>query len=170
MKIKEPITQNTYDPAGPKFYFEGETKRNTAVTARQEETKGNVYQELAKEREQRLIVEQLLMESRPRQTYYDLVLKDDSLMNTKEIAEDYGKTRQWLDIKLSRLGVHYKQGSTWLLYKTHADKGYTYSTTNISDKEPCHLFTKWTQKGRLFIYDLLKSEGILPLIEKGTGE
>ena len=35
--------------------------------------------------------------------------------------------------------------------------GVTYSTVH----------TYWTQKGRLFIYDLMKAAGFLPLMEKG---
>ena len=55
----------------------------------------------------------------------------------------------------------------WLLYQKHASQGYTQSKTHIIDAERSKLHTQWTQKGRLFIYDLLKNKkGILPLIER----
>ena len=48
-------------------------------------------------------------------------------------------------------------------------KGYTNTKTqtfNGSDgKVHTKVHTYWTQKGRLFIYDLLKKQGVLPLIE-----
>ena len=68
-------------------------------------------------------------------------------------------------------GVQFKQGGRiWILYQKHAEKGYTstkthtYSATDGTIHTRVH--TYWTQKGRLFIYDLLKADGILPLIEQ----
>lgn len=62
----------------------------------------------------------------------------------------------------------------WFLYQKHADKGYTQSTTHIIDDEGSSLLTKWTQKGRLFIYEVLKNVDVLPLTErdelKGKGK
>jgi phage antirepressor YoqD-like protein len=72
---------------------------------------------------------------------------------------------------LHDLGVQYKQSGQWLLYAKYHKKGYTHSKTieiTRSDGTPdITMETKWTQKGRLFIYDLLKTNGILPLIERG---
>ena len=49
---------------------------------------------------------------------------------------------------------------------TYASKGYTQSKTHTIDAERSKMHTYWTQKGRLFIYDRLKSDGIVPLIEQ----
>lgn len=125
-----------------------------------------VATELKNEREQRLIAEQRINELQPKATYYDLVLQNKSLISVSKIAKDYGKSAQWLNSKLHELGVQYKQGGTWLLYQKYADKGYTQSTTHVIDEERNKLFTKWTQKGRLFIYELLKGQDVLPLIEQ----
>lgn len=125
-----------------------------------------VATELKNEREQRLIAEQRINELQPKATYYDLVLQNKSLISVSKIAKDYGKSAQWLNSKLHELGVQYKQGGTWLLYQKYADKGYTQSTTHVIDEESNKLFTKWTQKGRLFIYELLKNQDVLPLIEQ----
>lgn len=121
---------------------------------------------LKDEREQRLIAEQRVHELQPKATYYDLVLQNKTLLSVSQIAKDYGLSATTMNKKLFQLGVQYKQGGTWLLYQRYADKGYTQSTTHIIDKNRSSLLTKWTQKGRLFIYEKLKNEGILPLIER----
>ena len=122
-------------------------------------------EQLKAEREQRLIAEQQVNELQPKATYYDLVLQNKSLLSVSKIAKDYGKSAIWLNNKLHELGIQFKQGDTWLLYQKYADKGYTQSTTHVIDDEKSRMLTKWTQKGRLFIYELLKDENILPLIE-----
>lgn len=121
---------------------------------------------LKDEREQRLIAEQRVNELQPKATYYDLILQNKSLLSVTKIAKDYGMSATTLNKLLSELGIQYKQGGTWLLYQKYADKGYTQSTTHIIDEDRSSLLTKWTQKGRLFIYELLKNERILPLIEQ----
>lgn len=121
---------------------------------------------IKEEREQRLIAEQRVSELQPKASYYDLILQNKSLLSVTQIAKDYGKSARWLNDKLHELGVQYKQSNTWLLYQNHAENGYTQSTTHVISDEKNRLFTKWTQKGRLFIYELLKDEGVLPMIER----
>jgi len=62
------------------------------------------------------------------------------------------------------------QGNQWLLYKKYHNKGYVHSETftfkRSNGKEDVEMVTKWTQKGRLFLYDLLKQSGVLPMIEQ----
>ncbi len=118
------------------------------------------------EREQRLIAEQRVNELQPKATYYDLILQNKTLLSVTQIAKDYGMSATALNKMLSDFGIQFKQGGTWLLYQKHADKGYTQSTTHIIDDERSSLLTKWTQKGRLFIYSALKDNGLLPLIER----
>lgn len=113
---------------------------------------------------------QQIAELKPKASYYDVVLNCKDLISLTEIAKDYGKTAQWLNNILHEEGIQYKQGNKiWLLYKKYADKGYTNTKTqtfNGSDgKVHTKVHTYWTQKGRLFIYDLLKKQGVLPLIE-----
>ena len=109
---------------------------------------------------------QQLIEYEPKVTYYDLVLKSPNLLTITQIAKDYGKSGQWLNRFLNEQKIQYKQSGTWLLYQKYAQMGYTKSETYIDEETGfSKLNTKWTQKGRLFIYDLLKSNGYLPLIE-----
>ena len=117
------------------------------------------------------IQQQQILELKPKASYYDVVLNCKDLLSTTEIAKDYGKSARWLNELLHELKVQFKQGNKiWLLYQKYANKGYTSTKTqtyNGSDGEVhTKVHTYWTQKGRLFIYELLKSKDILPLIEQ----
>ena len=109
---------------------------------------------------------QIINELQPKASYYDLILQSKSLLSVSKIAKDYGKSAIWLNRKLEEKKVQYCQGGIWLLYQKYAEKGYTQSTSHVIDDEHSKLLTKWTQKGRIFIYELLKQDDILPLIER----
>ncbi|WP_257184176.1 phage antirepressor [Staphylococcus hominis] len=128
----------------------------------------HVLTEFKKEREGRLVAEQQVNELKPKATYYDLVLQNKSLLSVSKIAKDYGMSARSLNKLLHSLGVQYKQGDIWLLYAKYQDKGYTHTSTYALDEEHSKVTTKWTQKGRLFIYDLLKDNDILPTIEQAN--
>ena len=127
----------------------------------------NLATQLKQEREGRLIAEQRVNELTPKATYYDLVLQNNTLLSITKIAKDYGWSGMKMNNFLHENKVQFKQGDTWLLYQKYADKGYTQSKTNIVDGgKKTVMHTYWTQKGRLFIYDLMKSKGYLPKIER----
>lgn len=116
------------------------------------------------------VQEQQIMELQPKASYYDLVLNCPDLLSVTVIAKDYGKSAKWLNNFLKEHKIQFKQGKIWLLYKEYAEQGYTSTkthTVNGNDgKQHSKVNTYWTQKGRLFIYALLKSEGILPIMEQ----
>lgn len=113
---------------------------------------------------------QQLAEYSPKASYYDVVLQTTDALSASEIAKDYGKSAKWLNNLLHEKGIQFKQGGIWLLYQKYAEQGYTRSKTHTysgdDGKQHSKLHTYWTQKGRLFIYDLLKRDDILPLMEQ----
>lgn len=133
--------------------------------------------ELKEEQEKRRALEstvavqsQQITELQPKASYYDVVLNSKDLLSIGKIAKDFGKSAVWLNKWLHEQGVQYKQGEIWLLYQKYAEQGYTSTKTQPYNGDDGTIHTKvhtyWTQKGRLFIYDLLKAHGILPLIER----
>ena len=117
--------------------------------------------------------QQQLAELRPKATYFDLVLQCRELVSTSTIAKDYGWSANRMNQWLHEHGIQYKQGNIWLLYQAYAPMGYTSTKTfNIPDGNGVlhnRVHTYWTQKGRLFIYQLMTEEGNYPLIEKECG-
>lgn len=113
---------------------------------------------------------QLIGELKPIADYVDSILKNKGLVTITQIAKDYGMSGQAMNELLHTLKVQYKQSGQWLLYSKYHDMGYTHSeTVDIKHKDgtpDVRMNTKWTQKGRLFLYELLKSNGFLPVIEQ----
>ncbi|HDJ3183889.1 TPA: phage regulatory protein/antirepressor Ant [Staphylococcus aureus] len=115
---------------------------------------------------------QKIAEYEPKASYLDTILNNKSLVTVGQIAKDYGMSAQALNKLLHDLKVQYKQSGQWLLYSNLHAEGYTHSsTTEIEHKDgstSVRMNTKWTQKGRLFIYDLLKENDVLPVIEQAN--
>lgn len=136
-----------------------------------------VLKELKDEREntKRLEIEnlkqkQIIGELKPKSDYTDKILKSTSLLSINQIAKDYGMSAIQMNRILHELVIQYKQGKQWFLYSKYHDKGYTHSETffvqNTDGSMEIKMITKGTQKGRLFLYQKLKSEGFIPTIER----
>lgn len=114
--------------------------------------------------------DQVIKELKPKADYTDMILKNKGLVTITQIAKDYGMSGKEMNKILHERGIQYKQSGQWLLYKQYQGKGYTHSETiDITRSDgmtDVKMTTKWTQKGRLFLYDLLKTNNILPDIEK----
>ncbi|MFM9414181.1 phage antirepressor KilAC domain-containing protein [Peptococcus simiae] len=113
--------------------------------------------------------EQIIGELEPKASYYDIVLSSQNAVPITVIAKDYGWSGKRMNAYLQEKGIQFKMGGAWLLYNKYAQLGYTKSETTsyVNSKGlKCSTFlTKWTQKGRLFLYETLKRDGILPLVE-----
>ena len=114
--------------------------------------------------------EQLIGELKPKADYTDLILKNKGIVTVTAIAKDYGMSAEKMNEKLHQLGIQYKQSDQWFLYSKYHNMGYTHSeTVPITRRDGRHdikMNTKWTQKGRLFLYNILKENGIVPVIER----
>lgn len=131
--------------------------------------------ELKDERTGRLIAEQQVHELKPKATYYDKVLQSKGLVPITLIAKDYGMSGSAMNNLLHELKVIYKMGGTWLLYSPYQSLGWTSSQTFVVDKpdgtQKTIMQTKWTQQGRLGLYELLKSKkGLVPVIERSNAK
>ena len=126
--------------------------------------------DLKNERKEKLMLTQQVTELKPKADYTDLILSNKTLVTITFIAKDYGMSGLAMNKLLHDLGVQYSQSGVWLLYAKHQTKGWTQSeTTEVVRKDGSKklvMNTKWTQKGRLGLYELLKDNGYLPLIEQ----
>ncbi len=113
--------------------------------------------------------EQLIGELKPKADYTDRILQSKGTTKVSVIANDYGYTANQFNKLLHKLGIQYRQGKDWLLYKEYKSKGYTHSKTfdfKRKDGTPdSETNMEWTQKGRLFLYEKLKKHDIVPMIE-----
>lgn len=116
------------------------------------------------------VKDQLIGEMSPKATYYDAVLSCPDAMSITLIAKDYGLSAKEMNKMLNEFGIQYKRGNIWLLYQEYAGFGYTKSETVVvrhnDGGQHTTMHTKWTQKGRLFIYETFKRNGILPECER----
>lgn len=113
---------------------------------------------------------QIIGELKPKADYYDEILKNPGLVTITQIAKDYGMSGKKMNDILHDLGIQYKQSGQWLLYDKYSKNWYTHSETvdivRSDGRRDVKMNTKWKQKGRIFLYNMLKEKGIVPMIEQ----
>ncbi|WP_317316101.1 phage antirepressor KilAC domain-containing protein [Peptostreptococcus russellii] len=150
------------------YFIEVEKEYNSPekIMARALQIANNTINDLQLETK---IKEQQIKELKPKADYTDKILASKSLVTISQIAKDYGMAGKSLNSLLHEFKIQYKQSGQWLLYAKYQNKGYTHSETvdiPLNDGGvKVVMNTKWTQKGRLFLYEQLKNNGILPVIE-----
>lgn len=129
-----------------------------------------VATKLKEERTLRLIAEQRVNELQPKADCYDRILNNKGLVTVSTIAKNYGMSAVSFNKLLHELGIQFNQSGTWLLYSKFQDKGYThiepfdYEDKNGNPQVKTRM--KWTQKGHIFLYETLKKNNYLPMIER----
>jgi len=125
---------------------------------------------LQQEQNMRREAEQRVRKLQPLADYTAIILACPETVSVSQVAQDYGMSAVAFNRILNRAGIQYSVGGQWVLYAAYKDRGlvqsYTFNYRHNDGTDGCRMYTRWTQRGRLFLYDILKKMGILPMIEK----
>lgn len=127
---------------------------------------GKMIIEYGKVREENKKLNITLEEQKPVIEFTDNVLSSENVVTTTVIAKQYGMSARKFNKLLNELGIQYKVGKVWVLYSKYENKGYTKVITQLDNNNEPRELTKWTQKGRKFLYEVLRNEDIVPINEE----
>ena len=158
------------------YFIECEKKSRGIIPARPESKLE--WMLLAVEQEKELIAtkqiaaeqKQIITKLQPLADYSSAILQSTSSLTTTQIAKDYGMSAIALNKFLSKQKVQFKQSGQWMVYQKYSNNGYvesdTYGYIRTNGNRGSKTTNKWTQKGRLFIHELLKKNGIIAVVER----
>ena len=113
---------------------------------------------------------QMISEFKPKVEYVDIILRSTDTVTTTQIVADYGLSAKKLNKILHDEKIQHKVNDQWILYKEQMNKGYTKSETiditRSDGRVEAKMYTKWTQKGRLKIHEILTQLGFIANFDK----
>lgn len=114
---------------------------------------------------------QMIAEFKPVKEYVDTILSSTDTVTVTQIAADYGLSARALNKILWEEHLIHSVNGQWILYKRWMNKGFTKSETinvpRADGSSKVVMNTKWTQKGRLKIHEILTAVGIVAEMDRG---
>ncbi len=116
------------------------------------------------------LLEEISAQQKPLTDYARHILSSTQTVTVTQVAQDYAMTAKQLNDLLNKLRIQHKVSGQWVLYTPYLYRGYvqSFSSYFISPEGEVvvKLHTRWTQNGRLFLYEELKKAGYLPVMEQ----
>lgn len=154
-ELLEKLQKNTEENARLIATLAAEQRERIALQEKNQVLEATAYQ-----------LRSALQEVTPKASYCDMILQNPDAVPVTLIAKDYGYSARAFNAMLHEYGIQYCVGGTWCLYQEYSDFGYTHGNMHMTKNGNPKMHTCWTQKGRLFLYDYLKGQGIVPKIER----
>ena len=102
-----------------------------------------------------------LMIAQPKADKYDRLMRADGYMSFNVVAKQLGTGRNRLMKYLREQGILFRDGLSNIAYQQYCERGYFVVKYSIGHNSFACGVTKVTAKGLSFLYDLLRSEGIV---------
>lgn len=102
---------------------------------------------------------------KPKADYCESILQSDGNIPVTLIAKDYGCSAKAFNQLLAKFKIQHRVGNAWVINEPYSKMGYTKSITTLKNGFSI-MHTNWTQKGRMFLYTMLKKHGVLPTCER----
>ena len=100
---------------------------------------------------------------KPMADYCAKILACTDTVTVTQIAQDYGMTAQDFNEMLADMGIQYRCGRQWILYSGYKQQRYVQSATatytRFDGTKGVRVRSRWTQLGRIFLYERLKAVG-----------
>ena len=104
---------------------------------------------------------------KPMADYCARILACTDTVTVTQIAQDYGMTAQDFNEMLADMKIQYRCGRQWILYSGYKQQGFVQSATTTYTRydgtKGVRVSSRWTQLGRIFLYERLKGEGVMPI-------
>ena len=127
-------------------------------------------EQIEEQKKQILEMNAEIVEMKKKTDYLEVILSSRETVTITQIAQDYGMTAKSFNRLLAELKIQRKVNGQWILYSPYITQGYVHSKSvpivHRDGSKDSVLNTEWRQKGRIFLYETLKKNGVLPLIER----